>query len=100
VPRPGPGSAQIRPPCAWTIPREIGRPSPTPRIFITLGSRPRWKRSNTASSIPGGMPIPSSRTDTTISPPSAAAVIAIAPPSGEYLTALSIRLPSTCWTRP
>src|SRR6185436_15151681 len=54
VPRPRSLSYDSRPPCASTMPREIGRPSPVPPRFVEV------KKLNTSS--PGSIPAPVSRT--------------------------------------
>ena len=55
--------------------------------------------SNTRGSICGGMPLPSSRTTTSTSPPWRSATTRIWPPGSVYFTELLIRLVNTCTSR-
>ena len=66
APMPGPSlSAQMRPPCASTIPLQMARPRPDPRTPLPRSSpsiRVNFRNRKGRSSE--GMPLPSSATET------------------------------------
>ena len=69
---------------------------PNPPSVRSSERSPCTKRSNTLGSSTAGMPMPVSRTCNTASSSSRLTAMVMRPPSGVYLTALLIRLRTTC----
>src|SRR5215472_10841786 len=96
VPLPGAGAAVTSPPWALASWRTMYKPRPIPPNRLLSPASPWTKRSNTRSASSREIPIPSSRTVTSIEPSgsTARAAIVTVPPSGEYLNAFSSNWPT------
>src|SRR6266540_1270968 len=84
------------PPWAWASWRAMYNPSPTPPARRVAPESSWVNRSKMRSRSGRGTPGPASSTASTASAPARPASSRMGVPSGEYLAALSSRLPSTC----
>src|SRR5215216_4767715 len=99
APTPPTGSATTRrPPWLWASWRARYRPRPTPPARAVALASSWVNRSKMRCRSAGGIPGPASSTTRTTSPPSRAHDSRTGSLSGEYLQALSSRLPMTCST--
>ena len=93
-------SAQIRPPCWWTIEAQIASPSPVPPCWRVSEASTWWKRSKIRSSWSAGMPRPWSRDgEQDVGAVGDGGDRDRRRPVGENFTALASRLTSTCTRR-
>ncbi|MNR01013.1 hypothetical protein D3C85_1168050 [compost metagenome] len=94
APPSGGESAQMRPPCASTMERQIDRPMPMPSALVVKNAL------NSRSASSGAMPLPASRTVTCTWRDSASAVLTQSlrgrPAPSIACTAFISRLISTC----
>ena len=103
APSKGSLSAQIAPPCASTMPREIARPSPVPRTRRVRSLRACSNFSKIRSRSAAGIPSPAFQTVSPVRPGSAGARKTrtfTSPFSGVNLSAFVRRFESTCPIRP
>ena len=98
LPTPTSLSSHIRPPCSSTIRRVRVRPRPVPSE-LDADRVPCWKESKIRDRSASAMPMPVSVTVMSTSGPSVQARTVTLPPSGVNLTALPMRLSSTCLSR-
>ena len=101
APRPGPAlSARMRPPWASTSPLQMARPRPDPPVPAPVSPPAALEYlRNSCARRSGGMPLPSSATETATCIPSRSAAIRIGEDSGAWRAALASRLFCTCSTR-